>query len=322
MDIPILDKRPGRFVLKSFARAWPGIRKEWRMHSWLYVMLLPALLYFLIFHYLPMGGLVIAFKRFNPFVGIVDSPWIGFEHFRRFFNSIYIVRLITNTFLINLYNLAVGFPAPIILALMLNEVRRQGFKRLVQTLTYLPYFISTVVITGIIINFLSPSHGLVNQVMVMLGFKEIAFLNRPEWFRHIYVWTDVWQYIGWGSIIYLAALTGIDPNLYESAEIDGAGRLAKIWYISLPGIMPTITVMLLLSLGNLLALGFEKIYLLYNPNTYATADVISTYVYRTGLQGGQYDFGTAVGLFNSIINLILLVSFNWIAGRLKGETLF
>jgi putative aldouronate transport system permease protein len=314
-DLPI-EKKSTRDSFRA------RLFRQMRTQYWLYLMLLPALIYFLLFAYGPMFGLIIAFKRFNPFVGVFKSPWVGFFHFTRFFHSIYFFRLVSNTFILNIYNLAVGFPAPIILALMLNEVRRNGFKRLVQTATYLPYFISTVVITGIIINFLSPDYGLINNIIKVFGGQPIAFLDQAEWFRHIYVWTDLWQYIGWGSIIYLAALTGLDPNLYESAEIDGAGRFAKMWYISIPGIIPTITVMLLLSLGNLLTIGFEKIYLLYNPNTYITADVISTYVYRTGLQGGQYDFGTAVGMFNSVINLILLVSANWIAGRLKGETLF
>jgi len=299
-----------------------GWGKALRRHYWLYLMVLPTVVYFTLFAYLPMGGVVIAFKRFNPFVGILKSPWVGFAHFTRFFSSIYFGRLVRNTVVLNLYNLAVGFPAPIILALLLNEVKRPWFKRLVQSITYLPYFISTVVITGIIINFLSPTVGVVNQIIRALGAEPIEFLNQPQWFRHVYVWTDVWQFVGWGSIIYLAALSGIDPTLYESAEIDGAGRLAKVWHISLPGILPTIMVILLLSLGYMLSIGFEKVFLLYNPNTYVTADVISTYVFRTGLQGAQYDFGTAVGLFNSVVNLILLATFNGIARRLRQESLW
>lgn len=301
---------------------WAGVAKDLRRHYWLYLMVLPAVVYFVLFSYLPMGGIVIAFKRYNPFVGISASPWVGFQHFERFFNSIFFTRLIGNTFAINLYNLAIGFPAPIILALMLNEVRNPWFKRFVQSITYIPYFMSTVVITGIVINLLSPTSGVVNSVITLLGFEPIAFLNLPQWFRHIYVWTDLWQYVGWGSIIYLAALSGIDPMLYESAEMDGAGRLAKMWHISVPGILPTMVVILLLSLGLMLSIGFEKIYLLYNPNTYLTADVISTYIYRTGFQGAQYDFGAAVGLFNSAVNLSLLVTFNWVARRLNQESLW
>jgi putative aldouronate transport system permease protein len=319
MELAGARRLAGRPQARSRWAAW---RADIKRHYWLYLMVLPAIVYYLLFHYLPMGGLIIAFKRFNAFTGLFASPWVGLLHFQRFFNSIFFLRLLQNTFILNIYNLAIGFPAPIILALMLNEVRHAFFKRVVQTASYLPYFISTVVITGIIINFLSPSTGVVNNALKAMGFQTINFLNLPQWFRHVYVWTDVWQFIGWGSIIYLAALTGIDPTLYESAEMDGAGRLARMWYISIPCIMPTIMVILLLSLGNLLTVGFEKVFLLYNPNTYATADVISTYVYRAGLQGGQYDFGTAVGLFNSVVNLVLLASFNWIAGRMRQETLW
>lgn len=285
-------------------------------------MVVPAIIYFAIFAYGPMFGVVIAFKRFNAFSGIWDSEWVGLLHFRNFFNSIYFERLIRNTVVLNAYGLLIGFPAPVILALMLNEVIHPKFKRSVQTLTYLPYFISTVVVTGIIINFLSPSTGIVNQMIKALGMEPIAFLNLPQWFRHVYVWSDVWQFVGWSSIIYLAALAGIDPTLYESAQIDGAGRFARMRYISIPGILPTMMIILLLSLGSLMTVGFEKVYLLYNPSTYETADVISTYVYRAGLISGQYDFGTAVGLFNSLVALVLLLVVNWIAGRLKQQTLW
>jgi len=303
-------------------RSW--IKTAWRelrFHRWMYLMVIPGVVYFSIFAYAPMFGLVIAFKRFNAFTGIWDSPWVGLGNFKRFFQSIYFMRLIRNTVLINLYSLAVGFPAPIILALLLNEVTRPMFKRTVQTLSYLPHFVSTVVVTSIIINLLS-MYGPINTLIGRLGLKAIPFMNRPEWFRHIYVWSGVWQGVGWGSIIYLAGLAGIDPMLYESAGIDGAGRLAKMWYISIPGILPTIMVLLLLSLGSMLSLGFEKIYLLYSPNTYETADVISTYVYRAGLLGGDYSFGTAVGLFNAVINVVLLALFNWLAGRLQQQTLW
>ncbi len=299
-----------------------GFWRDVRRHYWLYILVVPIVIYFVIFRYLPMFGVVIAFERFSPFLGALKSPWVGLLHFRRFFSSIYFTRVLGNTFILNLYGLAVGFPAPIILALMLNEITRPWFKRLVQTATYLPYFISTVVVTGIILNFLNPTSGVVNYFISQFGGKPIAFMDSPGWFRHIYVWSDVWQYVGFGSIIYLAALTGIDPTLYESAEIDGAGRLAKMWHISIPGILPTIMVILLLSLGNMLSIGFEKVYLLYNPNTYVTADVISTYVYRAGFQDSRQDFATAVGLFNSVVNLVLLASFNWAARRLKLESLW
>ena len=301
---------------------WQATRRAILTHPWIYLMLVPGIVYFLIFSYLPMFGVVIAFQRFNPFQGVANSPWIGFENFLRFFRSIYLGRLIGNTVLINAYGILVGFPAPIILALMLNELRDGWFKRGVQTASYLPYFISTVVVATIIISVLSPRGGIVNVLIQALGGQPIHFLDRPEWFRHVYVWSDIWQYTGWSSIIFLAALSGIDPTLYESAEIDGAGRFAKMWYISLPGILPVVMIVLLLSLGAMLSIGFEKIFLLYNPSTYQTADVISTYVYRIGFQGNDYGFGAAVDLFNSIVNLILLTLFNWIASRMRQQTLW
>jgi putative aldouronate transport system permease protein len=309
-------------VRKDSTSTWSCRWRRIKQNRWLYLMMLPAIVYFGVFHYLPMFGVVIAFKRYDPFTGIWASPWVGFKHFDRFFSSIYFFRLIQNTVLLNLYGLIAGFPAPIILALLLNEVARPLYKRVVQTVSYLPHFVSTVVIAGMIVNFLSPTTGLVNVFIKALGFQPVNFLVEPEWFRHIYVWSGIWQGLGWSSIIYLAALAGIDPTLYESAEIDGAGRLAKMWYISIPGIMPVIMVILLLNLGSMLYVGFEKVFLLYNPSTYETADVISTYVYRVGLVGLEYDFAAAVGLFNSVVSLILLSIFNWLAGRLQQQTLW
>ena len=295
-----------------------------KAHPWIYVMLAPGVLYFLIFNYLPMFGIVIAFQRFNPFQGVLDSPWAGFANFQRFFESIYLWRLVRNTLLLNVYGVVVGSPAPIILALMLNEVRRARFKRVTQTATYLSYFMSTVVVATIITGVLATTErgGLVNSLLTALGREQIDFMNRPEWFRHIYVWSGVWQHTGWNSIIYLAALAAIDPALYESAEIDGAGRFAKMRYISLPGILPVIMILLLLSMGYMLSVGFEKVYMLYNASTYETADVISTYVYRAGLLGSDYGFGAAIGLFSSVVNLVMLVAFNSVARRLQQQTLW
>ena len=303
---------------------WSALRQSIKAHPWIYVMMLPGVLYFLVFSYLPMFGLVIAFQRFNPFQGILHSRWAGIANFQRFFDSIYLWRLIRNTVLLNAYGMLLGFPAPIILALMLNEIRRGWFKRFTQTATYLPYFISTVVVATIIMAVLAAPEqgGLVNALLRALGREPIDFMNRPEWFRHIYVWSDVWQWTGWNSIIYLAALASIDPTLYESAEIDGAGRFAKMWYISLPGILPVIMVLLLLSMGYMLSVGFEKVYMLYNASTYETADVIATYVYRAGLLGNDYGFGAAVGLFSSVVNLAVLVAFNSIARRLEQQSLW
>jgi putative aldouronate transport system permease protein len=302
----------------SWRLRWTRIKRN----RWLYLMLLPVIAYFAVFAYGPMYGLVIAFKDYGIFTGIADSPWIGVAHFERFFNSIYFWRLIRNTLVLNAYGLFVGFPAPIILALLLNEVMHGRFKRVVQTVSYLPHFVSLVVIVGLVQTFLSPSTGPVNLLIKGLGLDPINFLQEPGWFRHIYVWSGIWQEIGWGSIIYLAALSGIDPTLYESAEMDGAGRLARMWYISLPGIMPVAMVILLINLGNLLRVGFEKVFLLYNGSTLEVADVISTYVYRVGIQQQQYDFATAVGLFNSVICLILLVIFNWMANRAEQQSLW
>jgi putative aldouronate transport system permease protein len=242
----------------------------------------------------------------------------------RFFKSIYMWRLIRNTLLLNAYGMLIGFPAPILLALMLNEVRKGWFKRLAQTASYLPYFISTVVVATIVMAVLATADqgGLINSLLRALGRDPIDFMNRPEWFRHIYVWSDVWQWTGWNSIIYLAALASIDPTLYESAEIDGAGRFAKIRHISLPGILPVIMVLLLLSMGYMLSIGFEKVFMLYNASTYETADVISTYVYRAGLLGNDYGFGAAIGLFSSVVNLIMLVAFNSVARRFEQQSLW
>lgn len=297
---------------------WMRIKRN----RWLYLMLLPVIAYFAIFAYAPMAGLVVAFKDYAIFTGIRESPWVGFEHFQRFFSSIYLYRLIRNTVLLNLYSLVVGFPAPIVLALLLNELTSPLFRRIVQTISYLPHFVSLVVIAGLLYTFLSPTTGPVNHLLRSLGMAPIDFLGRPEWFRHVYVWSGVWQEIGWGSIIYLAALSGIDPTLYEVAEIDGAGRLAKMRHISLPGIAPVAMVLLLLSLGNLLRVGFEKVFLLYNPGTYETADVISTYIYRTGILNQDYDYATAVGLFNSVVCLVLLVVFNKLADHLGQQSLW
>ena len=318
ISIPTVRAISGQMGNKGRAKRF---RKSFRRHYWLYLMVIPAIVYFAIFRYGPMFGLVIAFKRFNAFTGVWDSPWVGLRNFERFFKSIFFSRLIRNTILINLYGLVVGFPAPIILALLLNEVARPLFKRIVQSVSYLPHFVSMVVVTSMIINIVSV-HGPINSLLGLFGVGPIPFLGEPKWFRHVYVWSGIWQGVGWGSIIYLAGLAGIDPTLYESAEIDGAGRLAKMWYISLPGILPTIMVLFLLSLGGLLSIGFEKIFLLYNPNVYETADVISTYVYRAGLLGGDYGFGTAVGLFNAVLNVTLLALFNRLAGRLEQQTLW
>ena len=280
----------------------------------LYVLLSPALLYFLIFKYYPMYGVQIAFKDFRAVDGILGSKWVGFKHFQNFFDSYYFWTLIKNTLGINLYALAL-FPISIIVALSLNELRDGRFKKIAQTITYAPHFISVVVFCGMIIAFLDPETGIVNNVLKWLGFEPIRFMESPAWFKSIYVWSNEWQNLGWGAIIYLAALAGIDPQLHEAAKVDGATRLQRIRHINLPGIMPTIIILLILNMGNLMSIGFEKILLLQNDLNLDSSQVIQTYVYNAGLLHGQYSYSTAVGLFNSVVNFILLVTFNQLARR-------
>ena len=298
-----------------------GILLDIRRNKLLYAMLLPVLLYYAVFHYAPMYGAMIAFKDFSPRLGIWGSEWVGFEHFETFFTGAYFWRTIKNTILISLYELIFGFPAPIILALLLNEVKNAVFKRTVQTVTYMPHFISLVVICGIVKDFTS-SEGVINDVIAFFGGQRTTFLLEPELFRSVYVSSGIWQHIGWGTIIYLAALTGIDPEQYEAARIDGAGRWKQMVNVTIPGIMPTIVILLILEIGRMMNVGFEKIILLYNPGTYETADVVSSYVYRVGLQDFNYSFSSAVGLFNSAVNFTLLVLSNWLSRKWNDTSLW
>ncbi|WP_397356500.1 ABC transporter permease [Paenibacillus sp. N3.4] len=292
-----------------------SMRKHWD----LYALLLPVIIYFIIFHYIPMYGVQIAFKEFIASKGINGSPWVGFQHFERFFDGFYFWRVIRNTLGIGLYELIVGFPVPIILALLINEVQSKSFKKTVQTVTYAPHFLSTVVMVGMLLIFLSPRYGIVNTLIEWFGGDQIAFLTEPGWFKTVYVFSGVWQQMGWSSIIYLAALTGIDPQQHEAAKVDGASRLQRIWHVNLPGILPTIIILLILNVGSILAVGFEKVFLLQNPLNMEASDIISTYVYRSGILEAQYSFSAAVGLFNSVINFFMLVTVNFIA-RKAGET--
>ncbi|MFC5986571.1 ABC transporter permease [Marinicrinis lubricantis] len=284
-------------------------------------MMIPVLAYYAIFHYAPMYGAIIAFKDFSPMKGITGSEWVGFQHFQEFFSSYYFWRILKNTVLISVYSLLFMFPAPIILALLINEVRRQAFKRVVQTVSYMPYFISLVVICGMITDFTN-SNGIINSFFTWFVYDGTAMLQNPDLFRPIYILSEIWQKVGWESIIYLAALTGIDQEQYEAARIDGASRLKQMWYITLPGLMPTIVILFILRIGNLLDVGFEKIILLYNPVTYETADVISSFVYRKGLLEFGWSYSTAVGLFNSLINLTLLISANYISRKVSSNSLW
>jgi len=304
-----------------------GIKKASRrrtiMHNWeLYLFIAPCLLYFIIFHYVPMYGVQIAFKNFVPSKGILGSAWVGFDHFERFFNSYYFWDLLWNTFSISLYELAVGFPLPIILALAFNEIKNGVFKKSVQTVTYAPHFISIVVMAGMIITFLSPSSGILIRIIEWIGLQPAAFLEDPRWFKTVYVLSGVWQSAGWGTIIYLAALSGVDPQLHEAAIVDGASRLKRVLHINIPTIVPTIAILLILNVGNILGVGYEKILLLQNSLNIESSDVISTFVYRSGLLNNQYSFSTAVGLFNSMVNAMLLITVNRIAKKTSDSSLW
>jgi len=269
-----------------------------------------------------MYGLQIAFRKFNGAMGVWGSPWVGLKNFRNFFDSYYFWILIKNTIGITLYSILVGFPMPIIFALMLNEVHNDKFKHFIQTVSYAPHFISTVVLVGIIIAFLSPTTGVINHIIVALGGEARPFMIMAGWFKRIYVWSGVWQNMGWSAIIYIAALSGIDPQQHEAAVIDGANRFERIWHINIPGILPTIIVLFILNMGSIMDVGFEKVYLMQNPLNFEASDVISTYVYRTGLIDADFSFSTAVGLFNSIINFIILIIVNMISGKTSEISLW
>lgn len=297
------------------------LRVDLRTNWLLYLIALPALVYFFIYCYLPMGGLVIAFKDYRIAGSMWDAPWVGFQHFTDFFSSYYFGRLLKNTLLLSLETLVFSFPVPIIFALLLNELRGVRFKKLAQSITYIPHFISVIVICGLILDFTSLD-GLINTVIQFFGGTPISFLTKPEWFRPVYVISDIWQTFGWNSIVFMAALTGIDTQQYEAARLDGASRLQQIFHISLPGITPTIVTLLIMRLGMVMSMGFEKVFNLYNPATYQTADIISTFVYRQGILGANYSSSAAIGLFNAVINLILVVVANKVSRRLSETSLW
>lgn len=290
-------------------------RKYWD----LYLILLPGVAHLLLFRYVPLWGIVIAFQDFSPFAGIAGSDWVGLKHFETMFRDPDFAVLFRNTLLISLYKIGWGFPGPIILALMLNEVRRIVFKRWVQTLVYLPHFLSWIIIGGILFNLLSPSTGIVNAALKALGFEPILFLASPDWFRTILVASDIWKDVGWGTIIYLAALAGIDPQLYEAAIMDGANKWRQTIHVTLPSIMNTIVILLLLRLGNMLEVGFEQIFVLYNPLVYEVADVFETYIYREGITQGNFSYTTAIGLFQNAVGLLMVIAANHASKKLGQE---
>ena len=301
-------------VTKHISAARKSIRSNWD----LYLLILPVLAYFIIFYYWPIYGVQIAFKRFSPVLGISGSPWAGFVHFERFFKSYYFGRLIKNTVGISAYSIIIGIPVPVILAIMFNELRSQHYRSFVQTISYAPNFLSMVVLVGMVLFFLSPSNGVINALLSRFGLERINFIAKPKLFWHIYVWSGVWQTVGWGSIIYTAAISGIPQEQYEAAVIDGASRIRCIAHVTIPGIMPTVIIISILSIGSIMAVGFEKIFLLQNSMNVSASEVISTYVYKSGIEGAQFSFSAAVGLFNNLVNFVILAAVNGIARRL-GE---
>lgn len=300
------------------SRLAKNIQKNWI----LYLMILPPVIYYLVFAYAPMYGVQLAFKNYEVKKGIWGSPWVGLDHFKRFFKSYNFGLLIQNTIGISVYSLLVGFPIPILFALMLNYIKNKYLKKTVQMVSYAPYFISTVVMCGMIVIFLNPDTGVVNSLGNLVGLKPIDFMANPKMFKSIYVWTGVWQGMGWNSIIYISALSGVDYQLHEAAIVDGASKLKRIWHVDLPSIKPTIIMLLILQMGSLMSVGFEKVFLLQNTLNKQAASVISTYVYEVGLINSDYGYSTAIGLFNSVINLVLIVAANQACKKIADESLF
>ncbi|TBL79602.1 sugar ABC transporter permease [Paenibacillus thalictri] len=297
------------------------IRRSIYQSRHFYLMFLLPFLYYFMFHYVPMYGVIIAFKDYNVFQGIMNSPWVGTRYFEKFLTDPYFYKIFKNTLLIGIYHILFSFPAPIVLALLFNELTHLGFKRLVQTFSYLPHFLSTVVVAGMIVNFFA-YNGIVNNVLGKLGITPVHFLMLPEWFRSIYISSEIWQSVGWGAIIYLAALTSVDPQLYEAAKIDGANRWKQMLHITLPGIAPTIIILFIFNCGSVMSVSFEKILLLYNGSNAAASDVIPLYVYRRGLVASDFSYATAVGLCNSLIALFFLVSANKLSKKVSETSLW
>lgn len=320
-----LEATPPALVASSPPRRTPW-RARWarslRRHWQLYLLVIVPLAYFVIFKYIPMTNAVIAFKYYSVVKGVWGSPWAGWANFEMFFRNPVFLSLVKNTLFLSAYAVLASFPLPIVLALMLNEVRHRWFRKTVQMVTYAPYFISTVVVVSMMILMMAPRLGIMTRVFGFFGVAAPDLLGDPSYFRHIYVWSDVWQTTGYSAVIYMAALSAVDPGLYESAKVDGASRLRRIWHVDLPGILPTAMIILILSVGNIMAIGFEKAYLLQNPLNLSQSEIIATYVYKTGLLNADFGVATAVGLFNSVINLVLLLIVNFVARRLSGSGLW
>ena len=299
------------------------LKRDWRMNKGLYLLIIPVVIYLIVFNYVPMAGIVLGFERFTPKNGVFMSEWVGLKHFVTFFSSVFFIRVLKNTLILSLYSIIFGFPAPILFALLLNELDNEYYKKVIQVVSYMPNFSSTVGISGIIIDFVA-SDGVITDLLVGIGFLREAknLLSVPEYFRSIMVLTDLWQQVGFGSILFLAALTGIDQELYEAAVIDGANRWKQTIHVTIPGIMPTVVIMLIMRIGGLMNANQEKILLLYNPLIYETSDVIGTFVYRKGLLEADYGYSTAVGLFNSAVNVILLFIANGVSRKYSETSLF
>ncbi len=304
----------------------PSARRRYINNYWqLYAMMLVPLLYFLLFKYIPMFGNILAFRRYKPLTGPFGVSWVGFRYFQMFLKDEGFIRAFYNTLTLSSMNLVINFPVPIIFALLLNEVQNLKFKKLVQTFSYMPRFISTVVVISILTELLSPSSGVLNRLLQdAFGLEPIYYMNEPDYFRALYIITDMWQYTGWSAIVYLAAITGINAELFEAARIDGANRRQQVFYVTIPTIMPTVMVMFILKVGHLLSLGFEKVLLMYTPANSSVSDIIDTYVYRMGFQSSanQYSYATAIGLFSGLIGLILVSSANYLSRRLTGESVY
>ena len=297
-------------------------RASWRKSMPLYVLLLPSAILLFCFSYLPLGGLVMAFQDYSPALGITGSPFVGFKHFLQFFRSYQFPITIKNTLVLSLYSIVVGFPLPILLALMCNQMKTKVFKKVFQVVTYLPHFISTMVMCGLILIILSPSSGLIANIAGIFGLEMPNLMANGAAFKHVYVWSDIWQHLGWDSIIYLAALSSVDPTYYEAATVDGATTLQKIKYIDIPMLLPTATVLLVMRAGSILGIGFEKVYLLQNTQNLMSSEIISTYVYKMGLQNSQYSLSTAIGLFNTVVNVVILLLINYFAKKTTDNSLF
>ncbi|OZB98537.1 sugar ABC transporter permease [Paenibacillus sp. XY044] len=299
-----------------------GTLKHIRRDRELLLLFIPCILFYIIFRYGPLYGLIIAFKDYSVFTGVMGSDWVGLKHFIKFFSNQDFWMLFRNTLLLGFYTLIFGFPFPIMLAILLNEVRTKWFKKSVQTLSYLPAFLSVVIISSMIIDFLSPTNGLLNQLLAAFGFEKKYFLVDPGWFRPVYVISEIWGTIGYESIIYLAAIAGINPTLYEAARVDGASRFHMIRHITIPGLMPTMLIMFILKTGSMIRIGYEKVLLLYNPMTYNVADVFSTYVYRKGLLESNYSYAAAVGMFEALVAMTMLLGANSISRKIGGKGLW